>query len=109
MSKPVHLPQMSKRSWNNIAITYIVLFFASNIFFGPGIDKISITPWQAVFFAPLLWGFSLFCIQFESVHTRFSHVERKENPIAFWINIIILIIIGLGFFFWGLSHIIFKY
>lgn len=96
----------SKRNWLIIGVTYIVVFFACNILFGPGIDKAPLSPYQAIFFAPIFWWFSLFCIQSGNIHTKFAHIEREDSPLAFWLNVAIVSGIGLAFFLWGTVKII---
>lgn len=89
-----------------IGLAYIVVFAAANIFFGPGVSKVSITPYQAIFFAPILWWFALLCVQSGTIDTRFGHMERDDNPIGFWLQTGVIAAIGLGFFVWGITKVV---
>jgi hypothetical protein len=89
-----------------IGLIYIVVFAAANIFFGSGVSKVSITPFQAIFFAPILWWFVLLCVQSGTIETRFARMNRADNPMGFWLQAGVIAAIGLGFFVWGITQML---
>jgi hypothetical protein len=97
-----YLAGMSNKSWIILAISYAALCVLVTFVEGPGFHHEALsTRLDKLLAAPFCWGLMLHGLQFGYVKGRFSTVERDDSPVTYWVNIVLLFLLGLFFVWWS--------
>jgi hypothetical protein len=93
---------MSNKSWIILAISYAAFCVLVNFVEGPGFHHAALsTRLDKLLAAPFCWGLMSHGLQSGYVKGRFSTVERDDSPVTYWVNIVLLFLLGLFFVWWS--------